>query len=32
MAPLQLQRATFVLALAEIIRHYRRMMAHAADL
>jgi len=31
-APLQLQRAAFVLALAEIIRHYRRMMAYAADL
>lgn len=31
-APLQLQRAAFVLALAEIIRHYRRMIAYGADL
>ena len=28
-APMQLQRAAFVLALAEIIRHYRRLIAYA---
>lgn len=31
-SPIQLQRAAFVLALVEIIRHYRRMIAYAADL
>lgn len=31
-APLHLQRASFVLALGEIIRHYRRLIAYAADL
>jgi protein MpaA len=31
-SPMQLQRAAFVLALVEIIRHYRRMIAYAADL
>lgn len=31
-SPVQLQRAAFVLALVEIIRHYRRMIAFAADI
>lgn len=31
-SPMHLQRAAFVLALGEIIRHYRRMIAYAADL
>jgi hypothetical protein len=31
-APLDLQRKSFVLALVEIIRHYRRMIAYAADI
>jgi hypothetical protein len=29
---MHLQRAAFVLALGEIIRHYRRLIAYAADL
>jgi murein peptide amidase A len=31
-SPMHLQRAAFVLALGEIIRHYRRLIAYAADL
>lgn len=31
-APLHLQRKAFVLALTEIVRHYRRLIAYAADL
>jgi hypothetical protein len=31
-APMHLQRSAFVLALEEIIRHYRRLIAFAADL
>jgi protein MpaA len=31
-APVNLQRAAFVLALGEIIRHYRRLIAYGADL
>lgn len=31
-APLHLQRASFVLALVEILRHYRRLMAYGAEL
>jgi murein peptide amidase A len=31
-APMHTQRAAFVLALGEIIRHYRRLIAYAADL
>ncbi len=31
-APLNLQRKAFVLALTEILRHYRRMIAYAADI
>lgn len=30
--PMDLQRRAFVLALTEILRHYRRMIAYAADL
>lgn len=32
LAPIHLQRAAFVLALVEILRHYRRLIAYAADL
>jgi hypothetical protein len=31
-APMDLQRKAFVLALTEILRHYRRMIAYAADI
>jgi hypothetical protein len=31
-APMDLQRKSFVLALTEILRHYRRMISYAADL
>ncbi len=31
-APMDLQRRAFVLALTEILRHYRRMIAYAADI
>lgn len=31
-APMDLQRKAFVLALTEILRHYRRMISYAADL
>src|SRR6202000_1026744 len=30
-APMDLQRRAFVLALAEILRHYRRLISYAAD-
>jgi hypothetical protein len=31
-APMELQREAFVLALIEILRHYRRMMSYAVDI
>jgi hypothetical protein len=31
-APMELQRRAFVLALTEILRHYRRLISYAADL
>ena len=31
-APMELQRQAFVLALIEILRHYRRMMSYAVDI
>jgi murein peptide amidase A len=31
-APMDLQRQSFVLALTEIVRHYRRLISYAADL
>jgi hypothetical protein len=31
-APMDAQRRTFVLALSEILRHYRRMIAYAANI
>jgi hypothetical protein len=31
-APMELQRESFVLALIEILRHYRRMMSYAVDI